>query len=652
MNPYPPAPPDPDEDGAPIDYTCVPSVSEGRRRRQLAAMHDRPAAPIARHRADPDGRPVVDAYGTRARSGAQPAAPMRDTVMKKLPSAADGPAPAQSVAYPEDYGIPDNPFDPPPQERRVERRSRAARPAAPDSGAAALGNEAGREAGQNADEGQGRTSVPQAQNTGLNAAGASPGPAPQAFPEAARPAPVRAAHTTAAAPGVGARIAVPTQPQVLVSQDGSQFEPPARPDVPEWLRVAQQNNLPLDRPSSPRVKAAPRQEDAQPAPMDALGRPLRNRAAIAAARLSREPSPQSAEAYAQAGYPPQLLLEQQRLEREQAQQPVRRRHGAQYAVNEYRGQAYAAAGGRRDTRASYPPERGEWEAAQARRQAVPAHEQPGGPGLPESRGQAYAAASMQRAYTHPIRAYAGGQGYGGADGGPVPAPEAGWQVVEEEEAPQEQERPRLRIPWLGIAAFAMALIAVGLWIAQMSFDRQTGQVLAAREAAEAALLESHPLRYRELIEQKAQKYNLSPAFVAAIILNESSFRPDAESSVGARGLMQLMDETAGWICGKMDGSGYDFDAMYDAETNVEYGCWYLNFLSQRFRGDPVLVAAAFHAGQGQVQNWLNDSRYSSDNLTIRLEDMADGPTKQYAARVLNAFAAYKRLYYETTEEPA
>ena len=102
----------------------------------------------------------------------------------------------------------------------------------------------------------------------------------------------------------------------------------------------------------------------------------------------------------------------------------------------------------------------------------------------------------------------------------------------------------------------------------------------------------------------------------------------------------------------MNGAGYDFDAMYDAETNVEYGCWYLNFLSERFRGDPVLVAAAFHAGQGQVQNWLNDSRYSSDKLTIRLENMADGPTKQYAARVLNAFAAYKRLYYEATEEPA
>ena len=168
-----------------------------------------------------------------------------------------------------------------------------------------------------------------------------------------------------------------------------------------------------------------------------------------------------------------------------------------------------------------------------------------------------------------------------------------------------------------------------------------------------AIREAHPLRDEELIEEKAGKYNLSPAFVAAIVLNESSFRPDAESSVGARGLMQLMEDTAGWIYEKMGGTGaYSFDSMYDAETNVEYGCWYLNFLSERFRGDPVLVAASFHAGQGEVQNWLNDSRYSQDGLTIELENMIDGPTKQYATRVLNDYAAYKRIYYEATEDDA
>jgi soluble lytic murein transglycosylase-like protein len=69
-------------------------------------------------------------------------------------------------------------------------------------------------------------------------------------------------------------------------------------------------------------------------------------------------------------------------------------------------------------------------------------------------------------------------------------------------------------------------------------------------------------------------------------------------------------------------------------------------LRARFPGDPVVVSAAFHPGQTTVQNWLNDSRYSADSQSINLTDMAEGPTKNYATRVLNAYAIYLRMYYE------
>lgn len=594
-----------DDDGAPVDYSYVPSVSEGRRRQQAQAIHQKesPSAPIARHRADPYDRGAVDAYGTRARRPVGTERPAGGPVMKKLPSAADGPAPASSIAYPEEYAIPDNPFDPPPQAAASPRRARARR-----SGEAAPTAEP---AGENGWESPRRSDV----NT----------------------------------PATGSRTAVPTEPPVMIAQDGSAYEAPARPDLPDWLRVAQQNNMPLRRPEGPRVKAAPPEPPA-PAPTDLLGRPLRSRAAV-----KPEPAgnalPQTAQEYEQAGYPPALLAQQLLLERERAAQPIRRRHGAQYAVSERQEQEREVPASRR----SYPPDRAAWE-HQARR----AHPQApaGAPAVPQGdRGQAYAAAvQAQQPYAHPVRAYAAQLGYGDLDT-PLPdpcapmEPDEGWHVEEEER--EEPARARLNIPWLGIAAFVCALAAVGLWIAQMNMDKQTQQVLAARAAQEAAIREAHPYRYEELIEEKSAKYNLSPAFVAAIVLNESSFRTDAESSVGARGLMQLMDDTASWIAGKMgEADGYSFDRMYEAEANVEYGCWYLNFLSERFRGDPVLVAASFHAGQGEVQNWLNDSRYSQDGLTIQLENMIDGPTKQYAARVLGDYAAYKRLYYETTEDDA
>ena len=605
----------PDDDGAPLDYSYVPSVSEGRRRQQEQAIHqkDSPSAPIVRHRAAPYERDAVDIYGTRARrTPAEPEASTRRTVMKKLPSAADGPAPAQSIAYPEDYAIPDNPFDPPPEAPRPPRRTRSARPASQTA------------------EGAGR---PESDGTS---------PAAQAGVPAA---------TTVNAPGTGARIAVPADSPVMVTEDGSRYEPPARPDMPEWLRVAQQNNLPLRRPEGPRVQAAPPSQEA-PAPTDLLGRPLRRR--TPAQPRPSGPLPQTMADYEQAGYPRQLLQEQLQLERRQAEQPVHRRHGAQYAVSRQREAAKSESAPPPTSRRSYPPDRAQWERREARSSAP--IQETAQPAPQADRAQAYAAARFEPADTRPVRAYAARLGYGDLDV-PLPDPSAplepdqGWHVEAEEE--QEPHRARISIPWLGIAAFACVFAAIGLWIARMSMDRQTKQVLAARAAQEEAIREAHPLRYEELIEEKAGKYNLSPAFVAAIVLNESSFRPDAESSVGARGLMQLMEDTAGWIYEKMGGSGaYSFDSMYDAETNVEYGCWYLNFLSERFRGDPVLVAASFHAGQGEVQNWLNDSRYSQDGLTIALENMIDGPTKQYATRVLNDYAAYKRIYYEATEDDA
>ena len=179
---------------------CLPSAKAGAGQQEQAIhQKDSPSTPIVRHRAAPYERDAVDIYGTRARKNARGAGGLhRRTVMKKLPSAADGPAPAQSIAYPEDYAIPDNPFDPPPEAPRPPRRTRSARPS--------------------------RLSKPQRVPGGPNRT------------EPLRPRkPGWPAATTVNAPGTGARIAVPADSPVMVTEDGSRYEPPARPDMPEWL---------------------------------------------------------------------------------------------------------------------------------------------------------------------------------------------------------------------------------------------------------------------------------------------------------------------------------------------------------------------------------------------------------------------------------
>jgi len=100
--------------------------------------------------------------------------------------------------------------------------------------------------------------------------------------------------------------------------------------------------------------------------------------------------------------------------------------------------------------------------------------------------------------------------------------------------------------------------------------------------------------YGKLIHEKSQKYGVDPALVAAVIEQESSFKPRARSQAGARGLMQLMPET-----------GRDMGAqnLYDPNQNIDAGVRYIKYLNARFHGDLKKTLAAYNAGEGNVQRY-------------------------------------------------
>lgn len=210
---------------------------------------------------------------------------------------------------------------------------------------------------------------------------------------------------------------------------------------------------------------------------------------------------------------------------------------------------------------------------------------------------------------------------------------------------RERKREASFPTWLTITLCVLLLVAGALFAGECLMRAYLTQRQEARAAAYQRVVEAHPLDYRELIERYAAENNLNPAFVASIILNESSYRTDAQSRVGARGLMQLMEDTAGWIAGKLDVQDFNFEMMYDAETNIRFGTWYLGYLGKLFRGDPVLVACAFHAGQGEVRSWLSDPDRSMDGMTLQLDQLPDGPTKTYAGRVNRDYGIYQALYF-------
>ena len=115
----------------------------------------------------------------------------------------------------------------------------------------------------------------------------------------------------------------------------------------------------------------------------------------------------------------------------------------------------------------------------------------------------------------------------------------------------------------------------------------------------------------------------------------------ALSNVGARGLMQIMEDTFDWVKLKIGDEDTQYLDMYDPETNIRYGCWLLGFLYEEF-GNVETTMAAYHAGRGQVNQWLSNRDISSDG--VHLDDIPISDTAHYVRKIVRAMDTYKKLY--------
>ena len=159
--------------------------------------------------------------------------------------------------------------------------------------------------------------------------------------------------------------------------------------------------------------------------------------------------------------------------------------------------------------------------------------------------------------------------------------------------------------------------------------------------AVSALKTLYPLEYEDYVEVYARENNLSPEFIYAVIKCESGFDNEAVSNVGATGLMQIMPDTFVWISMKL-GENAPYSMATDPETSIRYGCYYYRYLSESY-GRVQEVLAAYHAGLGNVNKWLKDSRYSADGET--LHTIPFPTTSKYVKKVMLTENIYQKLYF-------
>lgn len=152
----------------------------------------------------------------------------------------------------------------------------------------------------------------------------------------------------------------------------------------------------------------------------------------------------------------------------------------------------------------------------------------------------------------------------------------------------------------------------------------------------------YPVKYREYVLEYSSKFGLDPYLVFAMIKVESDFKPDAVSPKKARGLMQITDKTGAWGAEMLKLEDYAPESLFDPETNINIGCWYMKSLLEQFGNDTDLALAAYNGGSGNVAGWLRDKSLSSTGKS--LDRIPFKETENYLKKVGNCRAAYKRLY--------
>ena len=152
---------------------------------------------------------------------------------------------------------------------------------------------------------------------------------------------------------------------------------------------------------------------------------------------------------------------------------------------------------------------------------------------------------------------------------------------------------------------------------------------------------AYPTDYSEIVEEKAVEYDVPLSVVYAVIRTESNFDPEAESWVGARGLMQITKESYEWMDYYRGETGATWGDFYTPEVNVDYGVWLLSYLHGLF-GEWETVYAAYNAGPNAVKKWLENPEYSLDGKT--LDKIPYEETSNYREKVSKYREDYQRIY--------
>lgn len=154
----------------------------------------------------------------------------------------------------------------------------------------------------------------------------------------------------------------------------------------------------------------------------------------------------------------------------------------------------------------------------------------------------------------------------------------------------------------------------------------------------------YPIKYDNFVEVYSKEYNVDKYLIYATIKAESNFNNDAVSSKEAKGLMQLMKETAKDICKKLEITIKDEEIetkLLEPEFNIRLGTKYISLLIEKYNSTE-LALVAYNAGSGNVDNWIEEGIIKKDGTDV--ENVPYKETNNYVRKILRDYKIYKDLY--------
>jgi soluble lytic murein transglycosylase len=160
---------------------------------------------------------------------------------------------------------------------------------------------------------------------------------------------------------------------------------------------------------------------------------------------------------------------------------------------------------------------------------------------------------------------------------------------------------------------------------------------------------AYPLAYDHLLSAAAQKYNLDPMLLAALVRQESLFEKAAESYAGARGLGQVMPATGEGIARSLGMEDFDLEDLYRPVVSIEFGAFYLAAQMKYFDNQLLVALAAYNGGPGNALRWLEATGEDGD-LDLFIEVITANQSRVYLRSIYQQYLVYERLYRSQSSE--